>query len=83
MAGIHGLEHFERFRSARLADDDAIGPHTQTVPDEIAHGDLTLAFEVRRPRLEADDVRLLQLQLGGVLAGDDALVVLDDSRSSN
>ena len=32
-----------------------------------------LAFEVRRPRLEPYDVRLLELQLGRVLNGYDAL----------
>ncbi len=35
------------------------------------------ALEVGRTRLEADDVRLLQLQLGRVLAGDDALALVD------
>ena len=45
--------------------------------DQVAHGDLALAFEVRRARLQPDDMRLLQLQFGGVLAGDDALVVVD------
>ena len=77
MAGIHGLQQIEGFGSAHLADDDAVGTHTQAVLDEIAHGDLALAFEVRRPRLKPDHMRLLQLQLGRVLAGDDALVVVD------
>ena len=36
-----------------------------------------VAFEVRRPRFQPHHVRLLQLQFGGVLAGDDALVVVD------
>ena len=45
--------------------------------DEVAHGDLALALEIGRPRFQADHVRLLQLQFGGVLAGDDALVVVD------
>ncbi len=40
------------------------------------------ALEVGRPGLQADDVRLLQLQLGGVLAGDDALVRLDEARQA-
>ena len=44
---------------------------------QVAHRDLALAFEVRRPRFQPHDVRLLQLQFGGVLAGDDALVVVD------
>ena len=55
------------------------GPHTQAVLDQIAHRDLALAFEVGRPRFQAHDVRLLQLKFGGVFAGDDALVVIDDS----
>ena len=29
VAGVHGLEHVERFGTAALADDDAFGPHTQ------------------------------------------------------
>ena len=37
-----------------------------------------LALDVRRAGLEADDVRLLQLQLGRVLDRDDALVVGDE-----
>ena len=77
VARVHGLQQVERLRSAHLADDDALGPHAQAVLDEIAHGDLAFAFEVGRARLETHDVRLLQLQLGGVLAGDDALVVVD------
>jgi hypothetical protein len=32
------------------------------------------ALDVRRAGFEAHHVRLLQLQFGGVLAGDDALV---------
>ena len=35
--------------------------------------DLALAFEVGRARLQAHHVRLLQLQFGRVLDGDDAL----------
>jgi hypothetical protein len=75
VAGVHGLQQVEGLRSAHLADDDPLGTHAQAVLDQVAHGDLALALEVRRPGLEAHDVRLLQLQLGGVLAGDDALVV--------
>ena len=52
MTGVHGLKHVQRLRSANLAQDDAIGAHTQGVLDEIAHGDLALTFEVRRARLQ-------------------------------
>jgi hypothetical protein len=36
----------------------------RTVADQVAHGDLAFALQVGRPRLQAHDVRLLQLQLG-------------------
>ena len=67
----------ERLGSAHLADDDAFGTHTQTVPDEIAHGDLALALEIGRARFQAHHVRLLQLKFGRVFAGDDALFGVD------
>ena len=41
---------------------------------------VALALDVGRARLQRHDVRLLQLQLGGVLDGDDALVVRDERR---
>ena len=78
MAGVHGLQQVERLGSADFADDDAFRPHTQAVAHQIAHGDLAFAFEVGRPRFQAHHVRLLQLQFGGVFAGDDALVVVDE-----
>ena len=80
VAGVHGLEHVERLTAAALADDDAIGPHAQGVAHQLADGDRALAFDVRRPRLERDDVLLAQLQLGRVLDRDDALVVGDERR---
>ena len=42
-----------------------------------------LPLEIGRARLQPHHMRLLQLQLGGVLAGDDALVVVDDSASGS
>ena len=39
----------------------------------MALPDRALAFDVRRPRFQPDDVLLLQLQFGGVLDRDDAL----------
>ena len=75
MAGVHRLQHVERFLAADLADDDAIGPHTQGVDHELPLPDGALAFDVGRPRLEPRHVLLVQLQLGGVLDGHDALVL--------
>jgi hypothetical protein len=50
-----------------LADDDAVRPHAQGVADQLAQGDLAAALDVGRPRLEPDDVRAGEVQLGGVL----------------
>ena len=36
MARVHGLEHVDRLGATTLADDDAVGPHTQAVPDQVA-----------------------------------------------
>ena len=60
VAGVHRLEHVDRLGAANLADDDAVGPHAQRVPDEVADANLALPLDVRRPRLERDDVLLLR-----------------------
>ena len=75
VAGVHGLQHVERFFAADLADDDAVGTHTEGVDHELPLADGALAFDVGRPRLEPHHVPLPQHQLGRVLDGDDALVV--------
>ena len=80
VAGGHRLEHVQRLARTTLADDDPVGPHVQRVAEQVADRDLALALEVRRPRLERDDVRLAELQLGGVLDRDDPLVLGDERR---
>ena len=79
VAGVHRLQHVERFVAPDLADDDAIRTHTQGVDHEVALPDRALAFDVGRPRLEPDDVALPHHQLGGVLDRDDALEVRDEA----
>ena len=64
--------------AAALAEDDAFGPHAQRVLDQLTLADFALALDVRRPRLHARNVRLLQLKLGGVLDGDQPLLVRDE-----
>ena len=49
---------------------------------QIAHGDLAPPSN-SAGAFKAHHMGLLQLQLGGILAGDDALVRLDDSPSCN
>ena len=80
VARVHRLEHVQGLGAADLADDDPVGAHAQGVPDELADADLALALDVRRPRLERDHVLLLELELGGVLDRDDALVARDEGR---
>ena len=75
VAGVHGLEHVEGLAAAALADDDAVRPHAQRVAHQVADRDCALALDVGRPGLELHHVVLLELQLGRVLDGDDALVV--------
>ncbi|MBA7476868.1 hypothetical protein ES703_88786 [subsurface metagenome] len=77
MAGVHGLQQVERLGSADFADDDAFGAHTQAVAHQLTHRDLAFAFDVGRAGFQPHHMRLLQLELGGVLASDDALVMLD------
>src|SRR6516165_10347532 len=77
MAGVHDLQEIEGLGSAHFADDDSLRPRAQAVADEIAHRDLPLALDVGGPRLQAYDVRLLELQFGRVLAGDDPFIIVD------
>ena len=37
VAGVHGLQHVDRFGTAAFADDDPVGPHAQGVLDEVAN----------------------------------------------
>ena len=78
VAGVHRLEHVERLGAADLADDDAVGPHPERVANEVADAHLALALDVRRARLERDDVPLEQPKLGRVLDRDDPLLAGDE-----
>ena len=79
VAGVHGLQHVQRFLAADLAQDDAVGPHAQRVDDQLALANGSLAFEVGRTALQPGHVLLLDLQFGGVFDGDDALGGGDES----
>ena len=80
--GIHRLQQIERLRPAHFANDDSLGPHAQAVLDQVAHPDLADALGIWRTRLEANDVRLLELQFGRVLAGDDSFPWFDIARQT-
>ena len=80
VARVHRLEHVDRLGAADLTDDDAVGPHAQSVPHEVADAHLALPLDVGRPCLERDDVLLVELQLGCVLDRQDPLAVGDEAR---
>ena len=80
VTGIHRLQHVERLFTAHLSDDDAIGAHTKGVDDELALANGAFPFHVGRPRLQAHDVLLTQLQFRRVLDGDDALAFGNKTR---
>ena len=80
LTGRHRLEHVEGLARSTLPDDDPVGSHVQPVAQQVADGDLALALEVRRAGLELDDMRLVELQFGGILDGDDPLVLGDERR---
>ena len=61
-----------------LPDHDPVGAHAQGVAHQLADRDGALALDVRRARLERDHVLLAELELGGVLDGDDPLVIGDE-----
>ena len=80
VTGVHRLEHVERLGASDLADDDPVGPHAQGVAHEVADRDLTLSFDVLRPRLEAHYVLLLELELRSVLDRDDPVAAGNGGR---
>ncbi len=47
VSGVHGLEHVERLLAADLADDDAVGPHTETVDQKLPLPYRAVAFQIR------------------------------------
>src|SRR5256884_3220360 len=79
VAGVHRLQHVQRLAASAFADDDPIRPHPERVDDQVADADSAAAVDPGRPRLEANLVRLPELQLGGVFNGDDPLRVRNES----
>src|SRR6187549_2965332 len=77
VAGVHGLEHVERFLASDLADNDAVRTHTQGVDEQLALADGALAFDVRGTRFQPGDVCLVELEFGRVLNGDDTFTLTD------
>ena len=80
VSGVHRLKHVERFVSAALPHDDAVGPHAQRISHQVSNGDGARPLRARRPCFQAHDVRMLQeSQLGGILDGHDPLVLRNEA----
>src|SRR5450759_4328322 len=78
VAGVHRLQHVKRLAATALTDDDALRAHAQGIDDQSLNGDLTFSVDVLWPCLEPADMLLVQLQLGRVLDGDDAVFHRDE-----
>ncbi len=79
VARVHRLQHVERLAAADFAQHDAIGTHTQAVANEVTLRDCASPFDVGRARLQPHHMRLLHLQLGGVLDRHDAFRLRDEA----
>ena len=77
MTRVHSLQEIERLGATDFAHDDAFRPHAKAVLDEVAHRHLAFAFDVRRAGFKSHDMRLLQLEFGCVLTGDNSFPRLD------
>ncbi len=73
MTGGHGLQHVECFLAPNLTNDDSVGTHAKGVLEQFSLANLSLPLDAWGPRFQASNVRLLKLQLGGILDGDKTL----------
>ena len=80
VARVHGLQHVATFRTAHLANDDAVRTHTQAGADQTLNIDF---FTLSRrcsciAGLQPHDIRDLgDLQLSRILDGNDSLIMRD------
>jgi hypothetical protein len=75
VTGVQGPEQFAQLGPAALAHHEPVGPHPERLAHQPVEPDRTRAVEVRLARLERDDVRMRDAQLGDVLDDDDPLVL--------
>ena len=74
MTRIHGLKQIKSLRPAHFAHDNPLGAHTQTVFNQVAHRDRTHTFQIGRAGFQPHHMWLLQLQFGGILAGNNPFI---------
>ena len=81
MAGVHGLQHVQRFAAADFADDNPVRTHTEGVLHQIPDGDLPFSFNVRRPSFQCHHVGLLQTKFCRIFDGHDTFIVGNERRN--
>ena len=79
MTGVHGLQHVQTLRSSHLAENDAIGTHTQSILDQFPLRHLAFAFDIRRAGFQTHHMVLAQLQFRRVLDRHDPFVIRNES----
>ncbi len=75
MTCVHGLQHVECLAAAHLAYDDSFGAHTEAVSNQVPGSNFAFTLYIRWSGLQTNDVRLLQLQLGGIFDRYDPLAI--------
>jgi hypothetical protein len=80
VARVHGLEHVQHLVAADLADDDAVGTHTQGVAHQVALRDLPLPSMLGGRVSSRTTCGCWSMELGRVLDRDDALLVRNVAR---
>ena len=80
MAGVERLQQVERLGAAHLADEDAIGSVSKRRAQQVGDGDrrqrrFLSERHLRATRLEPQQVRLVEMNLGRLLDDDDAVAV--------
>jgi site-specific DNA recombinase len=58
VASVERCQQFDDLAATHLPDHQPVGPHPQRLAHQVTHGHLSGSFDVRRPGLERDDVRM-------------------------
>src|SRR5690606_8356003 len=75
MAGVHGGQHVKRLAATTFAHNDAVWPHAQRVAHQVANLNGAPAFKTGRTCFERYKVRVIELQLGGILDSNDSFTL--------
>ena len=85
VTGVEGLQEVEGLGAAYLADDDAIGPVPEGCAEQIGDGDsgqrrFVSQRHLSSSRFESEEIRFVEMDLGGLLDHDDPIAIRDPSR---